>query len=538
MARPPIVWSVAGSDSGGGAGIQADLRAFDAFGVHGCTALAAVTAQNSVAVPAIEAVSQRMLDAQLAALAQDLPPAAVKAGMLGNAGNLQVLAGWVDRLRQTDPKLPLVVDPVLRASTGSAFADEALLAGYRAELLPRTTLLTPNRAEAAALLGLPPLRSRAEVEQAARALQECGCASVVITGGDEMPPTVGTSCPPCPPGGPSAALGRPVGGGNGETSEDYVATPQASGWLRLPRVATPHHHGTGCTYASSAAAAMALGFVEVEAAILAKMATTEALRHGHAAGAGAGPVRPQTGFALRHQNLPGLSIPGVADVAAFAPLQDPQLGLYAIVDSVGWVQRVLSAGVRTVQLRIKDPLQPNLREQVRASVAAARAAGAQLFVNDHWRLAIEEGAYGVHLGQEDLAVADLRAIQCAGLRLGVSTHAYWEVCRAWQLSPSYIACGPIHPTGAKKMPWVPQGDGNLAYWCALLPLPVVAIAGMDVARARQARDCGAAGVAVISAVAAATDPEAAIDELRRATDRAASPGAYPGAALPQSTLRR
>lgn len=510
VARPPIVWSVAGSDSGGGAGIQADLRAFDAFGVHGCTAVAAVTAQNSVAVPAIEAVSHPMLDAQLDALAQDLPPAAVKAGMLGNVGNLRVLARWIDRLREGNPLLPLVVDPVLRSSTGTAFADEALLAGYRSELLPRTTLLTPNRAEAAALLDLPPLQSHAEVEQAARSLQEWGCASVVITGGDA----------------------------GSEVSEDYAATPQASGWLRLPRVATPHHHGTGCSYASSVAAAMALGFVEVEAAILAKMATTEALRHGHAAGAGAGPVRPQPGFALRHQNLPGFSNPGVADVPAFAPLQDPHLGLYAIVDSADWVRRVLSAGVRTVQLRIKDPQQPGLREQVRTSVAAARAAGAQLFINDHWRLAIEEGAYGVHLGQEDLAVADLGAIQRAGLRLGVSTHAYWEVCRAWQLSPSYIACGPIHPTGAKKMPWVPQGNGNLAYWCALLPLPVVAIAGMDAARARQARDCGAAGVAVISAVTAATDPEEAIGDLLCATDRMAGPGAYPGMALPRSTLRR
>ena len=143
----------------------------------------------------------------------------------------------------------------------------------------------------------------------------------------------------------------------------------------------------------------------------------------------------------------------------------------------------------------------------------------------------------MHLGQEDLATADLAAIAHAGLRLGVSTHAYWEVCRAWGLRPSYIACGPIHPTGAKAMPWIAQGNANLAYWCALLPLPVVAIGGMDVARASQAMRCGAAGVAVISAITAAASPETAIAELARAirpTDRERPQ--YQPPALPQSTL--
>jgi thiamine-phosphate diphosphorylase len=169
-------------------------------------------------------------------------------------------------------------------------------------------------------------------------------------------------------------------------------------------------------------------------------------------------------------------------------------------------------------------------------VAAARAAGAQLFINDHWQLALDEGAYGIHLGQEDLATADLDAISRAGVRLGVSTHAYWEVCRAWAIRPSYIACGPIHPTSAKAMPWIPQGNANLAYWCALLPLPVVGIAGMNEERARQAAHCGAAGVAVISALTASDDPQAMAARLQQAI---ASGGALPRTqppALPASTL--
>jgi len=505
----PVAWTVAGSDSGGGAGLQADLRALDAFDVHGCSAVAAVTAQNSVSVQRIDAVSPDLLDAQLAALAADMPPAAIKTGLLGSAANLRVLAAWIDRLRRHNPALAVVVDPVLRSSTGASFADDELLRALRHELLPRATLATPNRAEAAALLGVGALRGREDIGRAAKALRKMGCGAVAITGGDA----------------------------GGDRSEDYADTPHATGWLSLPRVATPHSHGTGCVFASSAAAAMARGFVAIEALILAKMATTHALRHSYAAGTGAGPVRPRAGFALDSENLPSFSIPGQTGATRFAPLSHAGLGLYAVVDSAAWVRRVLDAGVRTVQLRIKDPNHPALRREIAGSVAAARAADAQLFVNDHWQTAIEEGAYGVHLGQEDLAIADLAAIAGAGLRLGVSTHAYWEVCRAWALKPSYIACGPIHATDAKAMPWVPQGNGNLAYWCALLPLPVVAIAGMDAARATQAAQCGAAGVAVISAITAAPSPETAIAALMEAIDRPVGrTREYQHVALPQSTL--
>jgi thiamine-phosphate diphosphorylase len=196
-----------------------------------------------------------------------------------------------------------------------------------------------------------------------------------------------------------------------------------------------------------------------------------------------------------------------------APMRDADIGLYAIVDSADWVERVLAAGVKTVQLRIKDRSHPRLREEIRRAVAANERAHAQLFINDHWRIAIEERAYGVHLGQEDLGDADVERIARAGLRLGLSTHSYWEVARAWALRPSYIACGPVHPTSAKSMPWIPQGNDNLAYWCQLLPLPVVAIGGMDPTRLVEARACGAAGVAVLSGITAARDAEAAVHEF-------------------------
>jgi hydroxymethylpyrimidine kinase / phosphomethylpyrimidine kinase / thiamine-phosphate diphosphorylase len=513
--RPPIVWSVAGSDSGAGAGLQADLRAFEAMDVHGCTVVAAITAQNSMGVQLIAPVDAGVFEAQLTALADDLQPAAIKVGMIGSVDNLRVLVRWIDRLRRNNPQLAVVVDPVLGATTGASFAQADLIQAYRDELLPRADVMTPNRAEAALLLNqTQPLQDASLIEQAGQALQALGCKTVIITGGDAQ----------------------------GLSSEDYCVSPHAQGWLGLTRVATVHNHGTGCVFASSVAAAMARGFVSMEALVIAKMATTHALRHAYAAGQGAGPVRPRADFAQQLENLPTFSLPNASiqtqspqkQPLSFPPLSDADLGLYAVVDSADWVQRVLASGVKTVQLRIKSPELVDIRREVQLVVQYAKAAKAQLFINDHWQLAIEEGAYGVHLGQEDLHVADLQAIAQAGLRLGLSTHCYWEICRAWPLQPSYIACGPMYATQSKDMPWQPQGTHNVAYWSALLTLPLVAIGGINVERASEARQAGAAGVAVISAITAAASPEAAIMALNEAIDTVKTRIVAPK--LPNSTL--
>ncbi len=497
----PIVWSIAGSDSGGAAGLQADLKALAAFGVHGCTAVAAITAQNSVAVTRVEPVSAELLDAQMAALAQDLPPQAIKTGLLGSVENLRVVCRWADQLRAVarakGQSIALVVDPVLGASTGAGFADDALVQAYVTELLPRATLVTPNRGEARRLLAAARRSDHdGDVESMARALSQFAspALAVAITGGDASQP-------------------------DGMAS-DWLVSPQARGWFSLPRVDTAHQHGTGCTFAATAAAALASGYCVADAVVLAKMATTQALRHGYAAGAGAGPVCAQPDFARHAINLPALTpstagrAPTNTSAPAFPALRDPALGVYAVVDSAAWVRRVLDAGVRTVQLRIKDAQDPTLEAQVREAIAMANATpGAQLFINDHWALALRLGAYGVHVGQEDLDQVDLGALRQAGVRLGISTHSYWEVARAWAQRPSYIACGPVFATQSKDMPWIPQGLDNLRYWAGLLPVPVVGIAGIDTRNMADVAAQGVAGAAVITAITRAVDPDAACRQL-------------------------
>ena len=208
----PIVWSIAGNDSGGGAGLSADARAAEAFGAHLCPVVAAVTAQNSRAVTRVAPVAPDLLDAQLATLADDMPPAPVKTGLLGSAENVAVVARWVDRLRARSPRLALVIDPVLGASTGAAFGDESVLRAYRDLLLPRATVVTPNEREARRLVA----DEGAAVPGLAQALRAGGAAALAITGGDSAH-------------APGLSL-------------DWIDTPQARGWLALPRIATQHPH--------------------------------------------------------------------------------------------------------------------------------------------------------------------------------------------------------------------------------------------------------------------------------------------------------
>ena len=197
---------------------------------------------------------------------------------------------------------------------------------------------------------------------------------------------------------------------------------------------------------------------------------------------------------------------------AFAPLIAP-IGFYPVVPTADWVQRLLGWGVRTIQLRIKatDHSPAEIASQVRAAVEAGRAVpGAQVFINDHWQLALAAGAWGVHLGQEDLDTADIGALRTAGLRLGLSTHTPTELARAHAVQPSYLAIGPIYPTTLKVMSYDAVGLERLRLWAPqAAPYPVVAIGGISLERMPGVLACGVDGVAVVSAVTLASDPEQA-----------------------------
>jgi len=502
----PILWSIAGTDSGGGAGLAADQRAADAMGVHCCTIVAGITAQSTTEVTHIEATPPAVLRAQLDTLAADMPPSVIKTGLLGSAANVRVLADFIDRLRTRQP-LALVVDPVLRASTGAALADAELRAAYRDLLLPRATVITPNQAEAVALLEQAQGGAPADIPAQARALRAMGCEAAIITGGD-------------------AALIQH----HGSLALDWLDTPQASGWLSLPRERTPHNHGTGCTFASALASALALGWVVADAAVLAKMAATFALRHARAVGRGVGPVIARPGFATDPSLLPQLSLDERAPDVWRPRMRGRDPGVYAIVDSAERAEAVLNVRptVDTLQLRLKRSpemdeatWQTQLHDAIRRSQRAADAAGVQLVINDHWQVALQADARALHLGQEDLMAltphdhAQLATARAQGVQLGISSHSLWELCRAAGLQPDLIACGPVWATTTKDMPWRPQGLDNLAWWAHMAPAPVVGIGGiLEPAQLQAVAEAGAAGGCVVRGLG--EDPASTLPAWRAA----------------------
>ncbi|PNG27154.1 thiamine phosphate synthase [Methylocella silvestris] len=180
-----------------------------------------------------------------------------------------------------------------------------------------------------------------------------------------------------------------------------------------------------------------------------------------------------------------------------------------IVDSSDWIARLLPCGVKLVQLRAKDLADDVLRAEIIRSKSLCEAAGAQLVVNDYWRHAIDLGCDFVHLGQEDLDAADLKAIRRAGLKLGVSTHDEAELARALETEPDYIALGPIYPTILKKMPFAPQGLARIGEWKKRIgKIPLVAIGGITLERARGVLAAGADSAAVVTDITLNADPRA------------------------------
>lgn len=476
MSRP-IVWSIAGSDSGGGAGIQADLKTMNALGAHGCSVITALTAQNTNGVSSIELPSPRFLKAQLDALMTDLPPVAVKLGMLGNAESIGIIADTLRQLK-SGPNPFVICDPVMVSTSGHALLQKEAIPALLDTLLPTVHLLTPNLAEAELLTGRS-LKTPQDVEWAAQALLARGVQSVFIKGGHAN----------------SAAF-----------SQDYWTNGQEGFWLTSPRQLSRNTHGTGCTLSAAIAACRGLGFEERDAIVIAKAYINQGIRNAPDIGLGSGPLA-HLGWPESGEDLPWMTTTAETgwERLRFADCGETPLGFYPIVNRYEWLETLLPLGVSTIQLRIKDLSGEALEREIAQAAAYARQYDCRLFINDYWELAIKYAAYGVHLGQEDLNTANLQAIHNAGLRLGISTHCYQEVARALSVHPSYVAIGPIFPTTTKTMRFAPQGLDAARRWRRTLPYPLVAIAGIFLDNAQSVLDTGVDGIAVVRDIMNAPD---------------------------------
>ncbi|WP_180683904.1 thiamine phosphate synthase [Tepidicella baoligensis] len=258
-------------------------------------------------------------------------------------------------------------------------------------------------------------------------------------------------------------------------------------------------------HAIAFAAARRLGFIPADAECVAQAWQRQTERTGRfdiehwpceAADFGLHPLAPEQAFAA-------------------APME---LGVYAVLPDAEWVGRMARAGLPTLQLRFKSTDTQAVRREIRAAIDAVAGTGAHLYINDHWEEAMTAGAYGVHLGQEDLdslTPEQLARLRAAGLRLGLSTHGYAEMLRAEAVGPSYVALGAVFPTTLKAMPTPPQGLGRLGAYARLLRhRPLVAIGGIAAKHLSDVAATGVGSFAVVRAITAAADPQAAAHALQ------------------------
>lgn len=493
VERPNVIWAIGGSDSGSGAGVQADLKTAQNMGVHCCQMITAITAQNSQSVQSVDAVDVEVLECQWQALEEDMPPSVIKIGLMANLDQIQWLAKRLDGIRRSlwlSQRPVIILDPVLSASCGDVLTDMATHEAVQVLLCPVVDIITANWEEAVKLVGLTASSSEATLIEG---LHRIGVESVVLKGGH-----------------------RPAS--KNDALKGYAQDVMSSRG-QIYRATSLRHlgngaHGTGCAFATMMACALAKSYPLKDAFVLAKAYVYRGIVNHVPIGKGTP--------CLGHQSLPDSIhcfpvVEGQQQAlcgTAFPSCNTQSLGLYPVVDSVEWIARLLPLGIKTIQLRIKDKSAPKLRESIKEANRLAQAHEARLFINDHWQIAIEEGCYGVHLGQEDLDSADLDAIRDANVRLGVSTHGYWELLRAIQIKPSYLAIGAIFPTPTKDMTGQIQGVEKLA---SMLPLvehtPVVAIGGITRENMDAVLATGVGSIALVTAITKAANPELATKQL-------------------------
>ncbi|MBX9959930.1 MAG: thiamine phosphate synthase [Burkholderiaceae bacterium] len=291
-----------------------------------------------------------------------------------------------------------------------------------------------------------------------------------------------------------------------ELNTDARAIVAAHADKAIPVSGTPalNYSRDDAGYRSAKQACLALGFIEIDAECVALAWLAQANRTRQF-DPQAWPAEPAD-FGLRPWPRQD----------AF-PACPKHLGVYAVLPTAEWVGRMARAGVPTLQLRYKSEDAAAVQREVQAAVNAVRGTNALLFINDHWREAIAAGAYGVHLGQEDMEIADFAAIRAAGLRLGLSSHGYAEMVRADRLSPSYIAMGAVYPTTLKRMATAPQGPGRLAAYARLMrDYPGVGIGGISAAELPEIKATGVGSLAVVRAITAQNNPEQAAQDLMAA----------------------
>lgn len=472
MSKPAVLL-IGGLDPQGCAGILVDSQTVNAHGCHAVPLVTCLTEQTQAGLSYLGALEINQFMGQYQAAVADIEIKAIKVGLVPN---LEIAGAVLTILKQHN--VPVIWDPVLASTSGGISVSDDVQNYLLVFLLPEITLLTPNMVE------LAQLTQQHDKIQATDDLLNAGLNACLVKGGHSDSPS----------------------------ATDYFNDNDNAFYCYATKQAK-QVRGTGCVLASSIASNMALKHDIGDAIVLAKAYITRGIREASRVGPYNVITHSNADFEL--QDIPKLTYSDSHVGQQFNFPSCPQrLGIYPVVDNSDWVQKLSEEGVKTIQLRIKNATEDQKHCEIKKAISYCGDSVA-FFVNDYWQIAIEHQAYGVHLGQEDLDDANLKDIEQAGLRLGVSTHSYWELARALAINPSYIALGPVFETTSKIMPWTPQGVERVEQWTRLLGnvYPLVAIGGIDQYRAKQLHKTGVGSVAMISAITKAVDYKKATQDL-------------------------
>ncbi|KAB5563718.1 hypothetical protein DKX38_003772 [Salix brachista] len=507
-ASIPHVLSVAGSDSGAGAGIQADLKTCAARGVYCSTVITAVTAQNTVGVQSVHAVPEDFVAQQLKSVLSDMQVDVVKSGMLPSVGVVKVL---LQSLAEFSVRA-LVVDPVMVSTSGDVLAGPSILstfrqpiaasAGYlclisviillaksKEELLPMADIVTPNIKEASALLGGIRLETVADMRTAAELLHALGPRNVLVKGGDL-------------PGSLDAV--------------DIFFNGEHFYELRSSRIKTHNTHGTGCTLASCIAAELAKGSPMLTAVRVAKRYVETALEYSKDILIGNGIQGP-----FDHLLKLKSGSHSFRRKDAFNP---SDLFLYAVTDSgmnkkwgrsmVDAVAEAIQGGATIVQLREKDVETRDFLETAKSCLVVCRSHGVPLLINDRIDVALASDADGVHVGQSDMPATVARTLLGPEKIIGVSCKTVEQAQQAWIGGADYIGCGGVYSTNTKaNNPTI--GLDGLKTVCSASKLPVVTIGGINASNAGTVMEMGVPNLKGVAVVSALFDRENVLAETKK-----------------------
>lgn len=474
--------TIAGSDSGGGAGIQADLKTFSALGVYGSSVITALTAQNTEGVADALGVTPEFVAKQFDAVWNDIGADAVKTGMLFDADIIEMLA---DKLKYYSPPW-LIVDPVMVATSGDRLLSSDGEGALRDKLLPLADFITPNQDEAEVICGYT-LDSEKKIKKSLTDIYKMGVKNIILTGVQKD--------------------------GN---SIDYYYNGFDLLQFQAPFINTSNTHGTGCSYSAALTAFLARGFSNTLAISKAKDYINCGLYYANSIGRGSGPLNHMSAFfpgriedekikSIRSQIFQPLS----SLLERHFPLLNVIVGgpLCADQDYSSLTRKLIKAGTRLIQFREKSGDTRDLIETARIICSVCHEEGALFVVNDRVDIAMACGADGVHLGQGDMDLITARSMMGPEKIIGISAGNVEEAIAAQAKKADYIGVGPAYHTDSKDCNVLPGGPQLIKEIADQVDIPILAIGGVTPENTQPLLAAGALGVSVISAVLASSCPE-------------------------------